>query len=146
MSIIISKRERFADKIFITLNLFSKTLFIFTGILGLYYYKILGFFIGLFFGYLLGLYILWSTGYRHSDQAVGFYIRMRERAKGKKRSFIEYCLEKIRGNEFSIEKCKKIVEIYESEISKLQKLSNLRGYNKIPFELYKKIKEISYSK
>ena len=146
MSKIISRREILVDRIFVILQTFCSTLFLLLGIVGLYYRGIIGALAGVIVGYFTGRLARWCMGIRGKDPNIGFFIRMRERANGKNRCLLEYLIEKARGNEFTIQKCKKITDAYDSALSQMQMTSNPNERSKILHELDHTIKEISYAK
>jgi len=146
MSIVINRREIIVDNIYFFLQYSSNYLFLIFAFIGLHYKGYFYSLIGVIIGYLIGRLIRWNLGIRSNDQLTGFIIRMRERANGERRSILEYLLEKARGNEFSIEKCKSIVDIYDIAISKLQKTLNIEEKVLILTNLDHDIKAISYAK
>jgi len=146
MSIVISRREIFVDKIYFFLQYSSKFLFLVFGVIGLQYNGYLYSLIGIIIGYLIGKLIRWNLGIRSNDKLTDFIIRMRERANGGRRSLLEYFLEKARGNEFTIKKCKSIVDKYDITMSKLQKTLSIEEKTHLLFKLDQDIKEISYAK
>ncbi len=146
MSIKITERERFVDKIFIGLQIFSGILFVITGLIGYLLYKFIGIALGIIVGFLFGKWMRYSMGIRGEDPFHGFYTRLRERANDGRRCLLEYLLEKARGNEYTREKCIAITMEYEKALKELANVSNTNEAQRIFHELDKKTKEISYGR
>ena len=134
------------DRIFVIFQIFSQSLFLLLGIVGFFYQGIIGAAAGVIVGYSVGRLVRWCMGIRGKDPNIGFFVRMRERANGKRRCLLEYLIEKARGNEFTIEKCKKITEAYDSAMSQIQMTSNHNERINIIHKLDRTVKEISYAK
>src|ERR1700722_2502625 len=108
-----TRRERVSDWIFVALRFGSRLLFMITGIIGYFIFHIIGSIIGALAGLAVGLWVHFSMGFRGPNPIVGFYMRMRERANGSRRGFVEFALEKFSGNTFTQAKCQKIIDAYD---------------------------------
>jgi hypothetical protein len=142
----LSGQEKFADILYVILQILSKILFIILGIIGFIYYKYIGAIGGAIIGYLIGHWIRYSLGRAGSNPHDAYFVRMRQRANGSKPRLLEYLLEKIRGNEFTQKKCREIIDAYDDAIEQLRKCSNEFQRQAVLNRLDTEIKSISYGK
>jgi len=136
-----TRREKQADQVYLFLQLTSQLLFVFTAIFG---YAWSGFRIAAvlaFIGFIVGWWIRYSLGIRGAN---GFFRRMCERAHGSRRGVLEWVIEKMRGNEFTQEKCKAICDAYENAMLRLRDAPDPATATRILEDLDKKVKEVSY--
>jgi hypothetical protein len=122
--------------------LFSSLLFVITGLIGYIIFKFYGIILGVFIGYILGKFIKYSMGIRGKNPNHGFYIRLRERANGKRCHFLEYLIEKARGSELTRDKCVAITNEYDKALNKIKFISDNDEKLKVLLELDKRTKEI----
>jgi len=94
-------------------------------------------------GYLVGCWIRRSLGLRKPKE-LGFFVRMCERAHGSRRGVLEWFIEKVRKNEFTLEKCSAICDAYEKAIMKLRSCSDTDMEEMVLKDLDRRVKEISY--
>ena len=146
MSRIISKREQFADIIYQILILISSSMFIIVGLIGYVLYDVWGVIIGVISGFLIGIWMQHSFGKRGKDSFTGFYVRMRERAKGSPPGLLERFLESVRGNAFTVDKCSRIIQVFDSSMEKLKQTNSPEERERILIDLSETTKKISYEK
>ena len=146
MSKVISKRERFADKVYIVLIILSRLLFIVLGLIGLIKLNFVYSVIGVVYGYFIGKWIRYSLGINEKIEFNGYYKRRNDIAMGGNRRLLEFLIEKLRGNEFTVDKCIRITEVYNDFKQKSKFVNNDESLQELLIELDSKTKEISYEK
>ena len=139
-----TSREILGDIIFVNLQIFARILFIIMGVGGYYFYKMYGVVLLGCIGWFIGSWIRYSLGIRGKDPDVGFFVRMKERAQGSRRGMLEWLMEKIRGNEFSLSKCIAISKAYEHAVNELAQQSSSTIQAEILKRLDQKVKKRSY--
>jgi hypothetical protein len=146
VSKVISERERFADNIYLLIQLFSSSMFIITGLIGWILRELPGLAAGVMVGFLTGRWMLRSIGKRGRDPFKGYYIRMRERAQGSRPGLLESLIEKIRGNAFNREKCLKIADAFDASMERVRSAVSMDEQREILVALSETTKRISYEK
>ena len=135
-------REVFVDQLFLYFQIGSKILFLFAGVIGYVWYGGLGCILLSLAGYIVGRLMRRSMGIRGTDPTEGFFIRMRERADGSRRGFLEWFLERLRRTEFTKAKCKAIIDVYNDAMLILRNGQEPMEQHRIIEDMYQKIKEI----
>lgn len=139
-----SNRVRIADRVYLIIQLFSKTCFLFLGIFGYVYFKFLGLGVGILIGFLFSKWVSYSLGIYRKEEYGGFYKRKEERANGSRSRLLEFVMEKLRDSEFTVEKCQKLHEVYLEFKDKASKAKNEKELMDYRIELDYKTKKISY--
>ena len=139
-----TRRELFADLLFVFLQIASRFIFLLAGIAGFVWKGFAGAAVLAVAGYLLGWWMRRSLGKRGRDPNTGFFVRMSERARGSRRGVLEWAIEKTRGTEFTREKCAAICSAYENAAATLRGPVDAATEKRVLSELDEAVKRISY--
>jgi hypothetical protein len=139
----LTHREKCADQVYLYLQLGSRVLFVFAGILGYSWEGFPGATALAVTGYIVGWWIRRSLGIRR-PKALGFFVRMCERAHGSRRGVLEWVIENMRENELTLQKCSAICDVYENAMMKLQNGADAATETRVLQDLDRRVKEISY--
>lgn len=140
-----TRQEKRADTVYLYLQLSSHLFFILTALVGYWVHGLYAAFAGAGAGYLFGIWMRRSMGIRGPNPEEGWFRRMRERAEGSPRGYLEWLIEKIRANEFTREKCKAICQVSDEAMDALKTCSTQTDREAILKRLDQQIKSISYS-
>jgi hypothetical protein len=143
--VVMTEREKLADKLFLFLQILSYTLIVVGGAVGYILFKFYGMALLAGLGYLAGVWMRRSMGIRGVKQTTGFFARMRERALGSRPGLLEGLLEKVSQNPLSQSKCRAIIHIYDKSVNQLKKSKSTEEQNQTLKELDRKVKEEFYS-
>ncbi|MCD4811973.1 hypothetical protein K8R14_05275 [bacterium] len=139
-----SSREMLTDQVFLYLQIGSQILFLFAGVIGYIWHGVLGAIALALVGYVVGRLLRRSMGIRGTNSTEGFFVRMRERANGSRRGFLEWSLERLRRTHFTEVKCKAICDVYDDAMRKRRNSCDPSAQREILKNMDKRIKEISY--
>ena len=141
----LTARERFADHLFFYLHVTSRFVFLVAGVVGYALKGLIGCGVLLAAGWLFGMWMRRSLGKRGPDQFHGFFRRIKERASGSRRGFLEWLIETLRGSGFTVSKCQAITAAYERAIAEARSASLPAQRQAILQRLDAEVKRISYS-
>ena len=139
-------REKLAEKIFVSLQIISHILFLVGGIIGYSFYQLYGLLLFAVLGHLIGVWIRRSMGIRGLKPTTGFFMRMRERAHGSKPGLLEGLLEILSHNEFTPDKCRSVIQIYDKAVKQLKQSGSVEEQTRILADLDKRVNQILYQK
>lgn len=139
-----TSREKFADDLYLFLQIGSKFTSLFAGIAGYAWYGLSGALGALLLGFITGWWIRRSLGIRGPNRGIGFFVRKCERAHGSRRGVMEWLIETIRGNEFTVQKCRAICAAYQETVAKVRGGADEAESARLLAELDRRVKEISY--
>ena len=137
-------QEKAADTVYLYLQVSSRLLFILGALVGYWFHGVYTALVGAFAGYIIGIWMRRSMGIRGPDPEEGWFQRMRERAEGSPRGYLEWLIETIRANEFTKEKCRAICAAYDEAMDSLQLCSSQEDREAVQKKLDQTIKSISY--
>lgn len=145
MSKRLSRQEQWTDRLFVCLQVIAALLFVAGGLVGYFFFQVTGLILGSAGGFMAGVWMRRSMGLRGAAPH-GFYLRMKERADGSPRGLLELILEKLRGNDFTPEKCLAISKIYARTMEGLQNAHTEDDVRSLLRELDERTKDISYDR
>lgn len=140
----LTPREKLAERLFVGLQIFSYSLFAVGGIVGYVFYQLYGLILLTLLGYLAGVWVRRSLGIRGLKPTTGFFMRLRERARGAPPGLLEWLLEKLSQNELPPAKCQAILQVYDRSVTRLKKISSTEDQNAILAELDRRVKNLYY--
>lgn len=141
----LTTREWLSDQLFFYLQMTSRFVFIFGGIIGYAINGLIDCVMLLTGGWLLGIWMRRSLGRRGSDPVLGYFRRIKERANGSRRGVLEWAIETVRGSGFTISKCQAITVAYEQAMKEYNSTNLPDQQQEILKRLDKEVKRISYS-
>jgi hypothetical protein len=141
---LLTDAERRGDRLFLHLQVVSDVLLFLSPILGGVLRGWTGTAIGLVVGLLVWVWMRHSMGLRGWNRHDGFFIRMRERANGAPRGFLEAVIEKVRQRPFTQAQCAAITQAWDETLQRLEATTSEEEKRSLINAFDAQIKRISY--
>jgi hypothetical protein len=139
-----TEAEHRGDKLFFHLQVASSVVLVLFPILGGVLRGWIGAGIGLVVGWMVRIWVRRSMGLRGSNPNDGFFIRMRERAKGARPGMLETLIERVRQRTFTQRQCAEITEAWNQTRLQMEAAKSIEEKRQLMEKLDSQIKRISY--
>lgn len=142
----LTEAERRGDRLFLHLQVVSFALLLLSPTLGGILSGWTGTAIGLVVGCFARVLMRRSMGLRGSNPHDGFFIRMRERANGARRGFLEALIERVRRRSFTQEQCAAMTQAWDDTRQRVAATTSAEEKRALMKAFDAQIKHISYGK